>query len=336
MKKSILFVLALLTVLFLGCLRSLEKEGINPETIYKGRVIDSKNTPLSKIPVKITNGSLTHNSTITDANGLFEVSVDITKIDDKYYIQVGDENSSIKPLVSSLKGFGLDVYEYGDISYENIYVPIVETVELVNLTKNSFTCKCNVKSQGGAPLKERGLCWGVNIPTIDDHKVPFGNGEGYYTCVVSDASINVSTTTYYACAYAINEYGVAYGEPIKINSSRLEYFSLPKFEYGGFTYRLHPDLGGMTWSQAETACKNLTAYDFNDWFLPNKEELFAMADEGFLNKADFYWTSSSYSHLSAMHYTIYFEDNDWFIEGVNDDDYIFHVIPVRKDNSGDN
>ncbi len=541
MRKQIL-ILLFLPFLVTGCLRSLEKEGITNTTVYKGRVIDNSNKPLSGIMVRITNGRLIHNSSSTNIEGMFEVIVDATKIDAEYYIQIGEEGSFVKR--SSLKGFGLDIYDYGDIPFENINLPEVETLELTDMTPHSFVCKCNVLSQGASEITERGVCWSTNIPTIDDHreksgtgegvysctvssntfdfnttiyyarayainkygeaygdiieinstklaefmalkmpsvetielsdmtphsftckcnvlsqgaseitergvcwstniptiddhreksgtgegvysctvssntfdfnttiyyarayainkygaaygdiiemnstklaefmalklptvetlditnmtqksftikcnvkskgeaivterglcwatsiptiednKVPSGSGEGEYSCIVADESIDYATTTYYARAYAINEYGVSYGEPIEINSSRMGYFSLPTMNYGGYTYHIHPDLGRMTWNSANESCENLVAYGYEDWYLPDLEEMHAIAEK--TNKLDndvWYWTSTEYNNNYA-HYCFLQTASEVTVEHVNNEAYILHTIPVRK------
>jgi hypothetical protein len=333
--KNILIIILFIPFLLSGCLRSLEKDGIANETIFKGRVVDKHSKPLSGIMVRITNGNLIYNSVTTDKDGMFQIVVDITKIDNSYFIQVGEEGTLVKR--SSLKGFGQDVYDYGDIPFVNINLPEVETLKLVDMTPNSFTCKCNVKSQGGAIIKERGVCWSTNIPSVSDNKEPFGSGTGIFSCTISDQSININTTTYYARAYAINEYGVGYGDALEISSSKLAYFSLPSMEFGGYVYRIYQDLGAMQWQQAKTACENLVAYGFEDWFFPNKEEMMAIATEtNILDKKYIYWTSTA-SFTDGACYYLEFVDDIWktiggdYYHGKNMPYNTYHVIPVRKD-----
>lgn len=539
MKRYIILLLCI-PFLLSGCLRNLEKEGIKNETIFKGRVIDAQNKPLNGIMVRITNGSLIYNSVTTDKDGIFQITVDFSKIDKAYYIQVGEASSIVKR--SSLKGFGQDVYDYGDIPFVNINLPEVETLEITDMTPNSFTCKCNVKSEGASSLTERGVCWSTKIPTIDDNKEKSGSGAGVYTCTINNITFDFNNVTYYACAYALNEFGVAYGEPIEItpskyaefmtkkyptvktteltdvsvnsftcqceviseggamvvergmcwstsvptikdnivkcgvgigvyscnisndlfdfstmtiyarayainefgeayselieinseklnefmkiklptvetvgltamtsnsftckcnvvsqgkaivtergicwstniptiqdnkvkfgggegvysctvtnlnfssttyyarayaineygvsygesvevNSSRMAYFSLPTMEFGGYTYHIHPDMGGMQWKQGFEACENLVAYGFDDWFMPNKEEMLAISNlEDVLDSKIVYWTSSPYSDLC---YYIKLSSSGWYAawrDGYKDE--ILHVIPVRKD-----
>lgn len=325
MKRYIILLLCM-PFLLTGCLRNLEKEGIKNETIFKGRVIDAQNKPLNGIMVRITNGSLIYNSVTTDKDGIFQITVDITKIDNNYFIQIGEENMFVKK--SSLKGFGQDVYDYGDIPFVDIKLPTVETVSLTDMTASSFTCKCDVKSQGGAIVTERGLCWSTNIPTIDDNREKCGGGEGIYSCTITN--LNINTTTYYARAYAINEYGPSYGEPLEVNSSRLAYFSLPTMEYGGYTYHIHPDMGGMQWEQGYVACNNLVAYGFDDWFMPNKEEMWAICEKTtLLNKQNHYWTSSHYS--SNYYYCLYYYNNTRWRQDYYYDYNRYHIIPVRRE-----
>lgn len=334
MKKN-LIILLLVPILLSGCLRSLEKEGITNETIYKGRVVDKDSKPLSGIMVRITNGNLIYNSMVTDKDGMFQIVVDINKIDNRYFIQVGEEGSLVKR--SSLKGFGQDVYDFGDIPFVNINLPEVETLELTNMTQNSFTCKCNVKSQGGAIITERGVCWSTNIPTINDNKEPFGSGTGVYSCIICESNIDINSNTYYARAYAINEYGVGYGEALEINSSKLAYFSLPSMEYGGYMYRIYQDIGAMQWQQANTACENLVVYGYEDWFFPNKEEMMSIAaTTNILNKEYVYWTSTT-SFTDGASYYLEYVDEIWkaiggdYYHGKNMPYNTYHVIPVRKD-----
>lgn len=338
MKRYIIMLLCI-PFLFSGCLRDLEKEGIKNETIYKGRVVDAKNKPLNGIMVRITNGNLIYNSVSTGEDGIFQISIDITKIDNTYYIQIGEEGSLVKR--SSLKGFGQDVYDYGDIPFVDVKLPNVETIGITAMSTNSFSCKCNVKSPGASIVTERGVCWSTNIPTVDDNVVPMGSGEGIYSCIISGPSINIRTTTYYVRAYAKNEQGYGYGDPIEINSSKLEYFSLPAIEFGGYTYHVHPDLGSMQWSQGNTACLGLDVYGYDDWFLPNKEELLSIAEQtNTLNIEHIYWSSSLPRESNTEHLAVYYDENyGWSSssrnpnvgEWLSDDRYMFRIIPVRKD-----
>ncbi|GEM_PF-4480078 len=300
---------------------------------YKGRVVSlTGNQPIADVTVSITNGTIVKASMVTQADGLFSLSVITIEINETYYLKLTDKNGVSKK--GQLRAFGLAEYDYGDIPFGEV-VPTVETTALTAMNETSFTCKCNVTSQGNARVTERGLCWGTNVPTIEDNVVPCGSGTGEYSCTVENAGININTTTYYARAYAKNDYGIAYGEPIEINSSMFAYFSLPTMQYAGYTYHIHPDLGAMQWEQANNACQNLVAYGFSDWYLPNKEEL---VNIGVMSSAlqigKFYWTSTTWGDYSNRHYyVIYNNDYNYWKEserGTNDSD-VLDVVPVRKD-----
>ncbi len=298
---------------------------------YKGRVVSqTANQPMTDVTVRITNGTVVRASMVTQTDGLFNLTVVVKEIDETFYLELVDKNGLTKK--GQLRAFGVAEYDYGDIPFGDV-VPMVETIGLTAMSENSFTCKCNVRSQGNARVTERGLCWGTNIPSIEDHKIVSGSGIGEYSCVVENAGININTTTYYARAYAINEYGVAYGNPVEINSSKLAYYTLPSMQYGGYTYHIHPDLGGMTWKQAKSACENLMAYGYDDWYLPSKEEMLAIA-KGISTMPKYtYWTSTNTSG-SSWYYVVYYSssDNGWITDNFRQPaENLNHVIPVRKD-----
>ena len=327
--KPLILLIAMIAVcsaILCGCGKKDELKQIT----YTGRVVDSTNgLPMKDITTRITNGTVVRASMVTQQDGMFSLSVLFSDIDETFYLELLDKNGNSKK--GELRAFEMSEYDYGDIPFSSA-TPVVETVSITSMTETSFSCKCNVVSQGNAPVTEKGLCWGTNIPTIDDHIVRYGSGEGIYICTVNEG-INISTTTYYARAYAMNEYGVAYGEAIEINSSKLKYMSLPTVEYGGYTYHIYPDMGGMMWEQGVTACNNLSAYGFGDWYLPNKEEMLAIANSSNqLDKNYSYWSSDAYN--GAYAFAIYYRQETWQITsgaGVSKSN-IYHIIPVRKDN----
>ena len=303
---------------------------IGGDTItYKGRVVTlTGNQPMADVTARITDGRVVRASMVTQTDGLFRLTVVIKEIDENFYLELVDKNGKSKK--GQLRAFGVAEYDYGDIPLGDV-VPSVETVGITAMSASSFTCRCNVLSQGNARVTERGLCWATNVPTIDDYKVPSGSGMGEFFCTVENAGIDINTTTYYARAYATNEYGVGYGEPVELNSSKLAYYSLPQMEFGGYTYTIHPDLGGMKWDQANAACEDLNAYGYDDWYLPNKEELFAVAEKTNVLSHNSYWTSSDYG--SARYYLYYYSNGSsgrWESAWTSNYSSAYRTIPVRK------
>lgn len=78
----------------------------------------------------------------------------------------------------------------------------------------------------------------------------------------------------------------------------LSSLDLPQMTYNGKTYYIHPDAGEMTYQEALSYCERLNAYEHQDWFLPDKQELSEMFTQaaslgGFQNAA--YWFENPYS-----------------------------------------
>lgn len=89
-------------------------------------------------------------------------------------------------------------------------LPTVTTSNVSNITASSATCGGNVTADGGSYVTERGICWGTsNLPTIDGSHQAMGQGNGTFTCNMSNLEPN---NVYYVRAYATNNRGTAYGE----------------------------------------------------------------------------------------------------------------------------
>jgi len=92
------------------------------------------------------------------------------------------------------------------------------------------------------------------------------------------------------------------------------------------------------WNQALLYCERLNLGGYSDWRLPNYKELISIVDlsrmepcvnqEYFLGtRADFYWTSTSFSYLTSQAWYIYF--NLGYVNHINKNNY-FYVRPVRN------
>lgn len=173
-------------------------------------------------------------------------------------------------------------------------LPTVSTNEITtaNVTSSSFTCGGNVIDAGDATITSRGICWNTTgTPTTTDAHSTNGTGIGSFTHTVT--GISTHTKTYYIRAYATNKYGTAYGETIvqSVNNP----YHLPVVTINGVNYMIYPqDLGEMNWTQANSACNNLTAYGFSDWRLPTHEEtlLFCKSASSLFTVSTWYWTST--------------------------------------------
>jgi uncharacterized protein (TIGR02145 family) len=80
-----------------------------------------------------------------------------------------------------------------------------------SITFSSATAVGNIKSDGGSPILERGMCWSTKPwPEISDNKSIDGTGTGTYTSTLTGLS---SSALYYYRAYATNAIGTAYSVP---------------------------------------------------------------------------------------------------------------------------
>ena len=91
-----------------------------------------------------------------------------------------------------------------------VELPSVTTVEVSGVTSTGASCLCNVSSDGGAEVTERGACWGTGqAPTVSGSHANSGTGTGPYTVYLTGLTAN---TSYYVRAYAKNSNGISYGE----------------------------------------------------------------------------------------------------------------------------
>lgn len=106
-------------------------------------------------------------------------------------------------------------------TYNEGNLPVVETSPIAEIKVTMATGGGLVVSQGDAPVTQRGICWSTNTnPTITDNFTNNGVGMGSFVSEMQELNEN---QTYYVRAYAINEYGISYGE--EISFSTLSYWT---------------------------------------------------------------------------------------------------------------
>jgi uncharacterized protein (TIGR02145 family) len=108
---------------------------------------------------------------------------------------------------------------YGDeISFTTLSdeKPVVTTAAATAIELQSASVGGNVTSQGGTPVRERGVCYSLSPdPNTSNIKIQSGSGTGTFTC---DLTQLAKGTTYYVKAYAINDGGTAYGNEINFKT----------------------------------------------------------------------------------------------------------------------
>lgn len=104
---------------------------------------------------------------------------------------------------------------YGDeksFKTESVIIPIVETLEVTNITNTTAVVGGNVTFDGGAEVVARGVCYStLKNPTISDMVCSAGTGVGEFSVQLKNL---ISDETYYVRAYAKNLKGVSYGQEI--------------------------------------------------------------------------------------------------------------------------
>jgi hypothetical protein len=113
---------------------------------------------------------------------------------------------------------------------------VVLTAPASNIKANGFTLHGEVVQEGRSPVTERGFVWSrFPDPLLTNNLTINGSGKGKFQAVISGLT---GTTTYYIRAFAINNEGVAYGNPIEVKTladSTLEFGNFIKVNGGTFT-----------------------------------------------------------------------------------------------------
>lgn len=143
------------------------------------------------------------NCVVHPENGLGEYSCQITgfELNTTYFVRAYAKNEMGLSYAEEVLGFKTDAYEK----------PIVETlpIDTTAFTQTSAVCKGRIVNEGSSPVIQRGICWGITPnPDIDGNYVPSVSNENDFEIVIEGLS---PSTTYYFCAYAINDEGTGYG-----------------------------------------------------------------------------------------------------------------------------
>ncbi len=149
-----------------------------------------------------------HVANPVNGNGLGEYTCEITShpLNPPYYIRAYAKNR-----------MGTS---YSDQNMP-IEKPTVETLptEASAITQTSATCMGRIVKEGSSPIIQCGICWGTTSDPIHN---------GVYSPSVSNENILVALseltpgTTYYYCAYAINNVGTGYGTILNFNTNKGE------------------------------------------------------------------------------------------------------------------
>lgn len=127
-------------------------------------------------------------------------SIDLPNPNDNYYIGFEGMSQNLQPIYID------------EIEVRGIYqLPIVNTNPTSLSTYNSIQTGGEVIYLGSSTVVERGICWTTNgnIPYPTDSKTILGSGMGPFSTIVNNLN---PETTYRLRAYAINSFGIGFGE----------------------------------------------------------------------------------------------------------------------------
>ncbi len=109
---------------------------------------------------------------------------------------------------------------YGaDVLFATPTPATVTTVSAAVVSSTTAIGKGDVTSDGGTPVTQKGLCWGIVAnPATSDAKTSNGNGTGSFSDIITGLAPG---GVYHVRAYAINSAGTSYGADIQFNTLSL-------------------------------------------------------------------------------------------------------------------
>jgi len=162
-----------------------------------GSAISAKGVCWSTSPNPTISDSKTSDGTGTATFSSFLVSLSAGVT---YYVRAYATNTT---------GTGYGNQQTFTTSLTSNTLPVITTISVTGITTTLATINAEVNNQGGGTVTERGIVWSTSgNPTVNNNRVASGSGTGSY-------SVNLTGLTggsnYYVRAYAINNYGIAYG-----------------------------------------------------------------------------------------------------------------------------
>ena len=144
--------------------------------------------------------SMNHTVAEGNATGTFSVAIEDLALQTRYYVRC-----------YAINKIGI---AYGDeLTFTtDDGLPKVNTIKVTNVIATNATSGGNVIDEGASSVIERGICWGTDSePTINGTHAQNGAGPGTFTIEMTELT---PYENYYVRAYATNQQGTAYGDPI--------------------------------------------------------------------------------------------------------------------------
>ena len=174
---------------------------------------------------------------------------------------------------------------------------IVTTVTPTNITTTSAMSGGTVTLPEGSHVFQRGVCWGTEPnPDVDGSHTSLYEGAG--TTFTSTLENLTPNTTYYVLAYAVSDYGLAYGDEV----------SFTTLEDGSSDHE-YVDLGlpsGTLWATYNVGAD--TPEEYGDYFAWGETQ----------PKSNYDWSTYQYCNGSDHTLTKYCNDSSYGYNGFTD------------------
>ena len=114
---------------------------------------------------------------------------------------------------------------YGEVqqftTQKEIVLPTLSAVTVGEVTPGGFTVSASVTDAGGGTVSERGFCYvvGQGTPTIADNKLTATGEDSAFQATATGLS---PQTVYIIRAYATNEKGTAYSDPMVVTTKKAD------------------------------------------------------------------------------------------------------------------
>jgi uncharacterized protein (TIGR02145 family) len=150
--------------------------------------------------------------------------------------------STIKP--TGLILFILSLFLICSCKKDKPVPPTITTSEVTEVSYTTAVSGGNVKSEGGAPVISRGICWNTSAdPTIANSKKAESGTQGSFASNMTQLTPN---TMYYVKAYATNSAGTSYGEELTFTTNQVAVPVLTTAEITSITQRTAVSGGNIT------------------------------------------------------------------------------------------
>lgn len=181
----------------------------NSTANFQGEVMDTGGSDITErgflLCPDINDLSNCQKFTISGGLGAYRLVITNLKTNVKYFMRAFATNKKGTAYGAAIP------FTTGEYTYAT-----VKTVSVNDISTHAAVLTGTVTDEGNTPVTEKGFCVSiVPNPSINNLKFPVAIGKGPFSYFLANLSEN---KTYYIVAYAMNEKGVTYGNPISFKT----------------------------------------------------------------------------------------------------------------------